>query len=129
VENHGQLSAPIAVLPSASGSSVSSAPVAVQELNGTALLRLSGSKLRKVSRIGMNNSTMSWEDVVKLSNLSQVNIELEIACPDDYISYSHDVRKYLEKSEYLLKECSDEFNSEAARQRREIPAGMQQGNQ
>ena len=72
---------------------------------------------------------MSWEDVARLSDLSQVNMELAIVWLDDCIRYSQEARKCLENSGYLLKEFSDEFNPEAAGQRREIPARRQQGKQ
>jgi hypothetical protein len=61
---------------------------------------------------------MSWEDVARLNDLSQVNLELAIAWLDDCISYSQETRKYLEKSGYLLKKCRDEDNREAPGQRR-----------
>ena len=67
---------------------------------------------------------MSWEDVARLSELSQVNMELAIVWLDDCISYSQEARKYLEKSGYLLKKCRNEFNHEAPGQRQGIPARM-----
>ena len=72
---------------------------------------------------------MSWEDVARLSELSQVNMELAIVWLDDCISYAQEAIEYLEKSGYLLKKCRNEFNHEAPGQRREIPARMQQGKQ
>ncbi len=72
---------------------------------------------------------MSWEDVARLNDLSQVNLELAITWLDDCISYSQDATKYLEKSGYLLKKYDDDVNPEAPRQRRDIPASMQQGKQ
>jgi len=72
---------------------------------------------------------MSWEDVARLFNLTQVNLELAVAWLDDCISYSQEAIEYLEKSGYLLKKCNDEVNPEAPRQRRDIPARMQQGRQ
>jgi hypothetical protein len=56
---------------------------------------------------------MSWEDVARLSDLTQVNMELAIVWLDDCISYLQQVRKYLEKSGYALKKCHDELNREA----------------
>ena len=72
---------------------------------------------------------MSWEDVARLSDLSQVNMELAIVWLDDCISYSQEARKYLEKSGYLLNKRLNEDNHETPGQRREIPARMQQGKQ
>ena len=72
---------------------------------------------------------MSWEDVARLSDLAQVNMELAIVWLDDCISYSQEARKYLEKSGHMLKKCHDEVNHEAPGQRRDIPARMQQGKQ
>ncbi len=72
---------------------------------------------------------MSWEDVARLSDLSQVNLELAVAWLDDCISYSQEAIEYLEKSGQMLNECNDEINPEAPRQRRDIPACTQQGKQ
>jgi hypothetical protein len=63
---------------------------------------------------------MSWEDVARLSDLSQVNMKMAIVWRDDCIRYSQEAIEYLEKSGCLPKEWSDEFNSEAARERYEI---------
>jgi hypothetical protein len=70
---------------------------------------------------------MSWEDVARLSDLSQVNMELAIVWLDDCISYSEKARKHLEKSGHVLKKCCDEINQEAPGQQPEIPAHVQQG--
>jgi hypothetical protein len=72
---------------------------------------------------------MSWEDVARLSDLSQVNMELASVWLDDCINYSQEARKYLEQSGYLLKKCHDKVNHEAPGQRPEIPARRQQGKQ
>ena len=56
---------------------------------------------------------MSWEDVARLSDLSQVNMELAIVWLDDCIRYSQESRKYLEKSGHMLKKCHDEDNHTA----------------
>ena len=72
---------------------------------------------------------MSWEDVARLSDLSQVNMELAIVWLADCIRYSQEARKYLEKSGHMLKKCHDEDNHEVPGQRREIPAHRQQGKQ
>jgi hypothetical protein len=70
---------------------------------------------------------MSWEDVARFSDLSQVNMELAIVWLDDCIRYLQKTIEYLEKSGYLSKKCCNEFAHEAPRQRRDIPARMQQG--
>jgi hypothetical protein len=72
---------------------------------------------------------MSWENVARLSELTQVNMELAIAWLDDCIRYSQKAIEYLEKSGYLLKKYRNEFNHEAPGQRRDIPACRQQGKQ
>ena len=72
---------------------------------------------------------MSWEDVAKLSDLSQVNLELAVAWLDDCIRYLQEEREYLEKSGQMLNECSDEINPEASGQHRDIPARIPQGKQ
>jgi len=70
---------------------------------------------------------MSWEDAARLSDLSQVNMELVIVWMDDCISYLQEAIEYLEKSGYLLKKCHDKVNYEAPGQCLEIPARMQHG--
>jgi len=72
---------------------------------------------------------MSWIDVARLSNLTQVNLELAVAWLDDCIRYLQEEREYLKKSGQMLNECNDEINPEAPRQRRDIPARIQQGKQ
>jgi hypothetical protein len=72
---------------------------------------------------------MSWIDVARLSNLTQVNLELAIVWLDDCIRYLQEERGYLEKSGQMLNECHGEINPEAPRQRRDIPARIQQGKQ
>jgi hypothetical protein len=69
---------------------------------------------------------MSWEDVARFSDLSQVNMELAIVWLDDCIRYLQKARKYLEKSGHMLNKCHDEDSHEAPGQRRDIPARMQQ---
>jgi len=72
---------------------------------------------------------MSWEDVARLSDLSQVNLELAIVWLDDCIRCLQEANAYLEKSGQMLNECNDEINPEAPGQRRDIPARIQQGKQ
>jgi hypothetical protein len=50
---------------------------------------------------------MSWEDVARLNELSQVNMELAIALLDDCIKHSQEARKYLEKSGQTLNKCQE----------------------
>ena len=72
---------------------------------------------------------MSWEDVTRLSNLTQVNLDLAVAWLDDCIRYLQEEREYLKKSGQMLNECNDEINPEAPRQSRDITARMQQDKQ
>ena len=72
---------------------------------------------------------MLWEDVARLSDLSQVNLELAIVWLDDCVRYSQKAREHLEKSGYLLKKYRNEFNHEAPGQRRDISARTRQGKQ
>ena len=72
---------------------------------------------------------MSWEDVARLSDLSQVNLELAIVWLDDCIKYLQEEREYLRKSGQMLNECNDEINPEAPGQRWDIPACIQQVKQ
>jgi hypothetical protein len=72
---------------------------------------------------------MSWEDVARLGELSQVNMELAGAWLDDCIRYLQEAREHLEKSGYLLKICQDKVNNESTGQRPEITVRMQQGKQ
>ena len=65
---------------------------------------------------------MSWEDVARLNNLTQINLELAVAWLDDCIRYLQEERDYLKKSGQMLNECSDEITPEATRQSRDIPA-------
>jgi hypothetical protein len=85
------------------------------------LLRVSESSIQR----GRNTSAMSWEDVARLHNLAQVNMEIAIGWLDDCISYSQEAIEYLEKSGYLLKNSNDDVNSEAPPKRWKIPAPMQ----
>lgn len=88
------------------------------------MLRAGESRLQKASIRRSNNPAVSWEDVARLSDLTQVNMKLAIAWLDDCINYSQKARKHLEKSGYMLMKCHDEINHEAPRQRSEIPARM-----
>ena len=63
---------------------------------------------------------MSWEDVARLSELSQVNMELAIAWLDDCIRHSQEARKYLEKSGQMLNECQEGIYPGAPGKRCEI---------
>ena len=72
---------------------------------------------------------MSWIDVARLSNLTQVNLELAVAWLDDCIRYLQEEREYLKKSGQMLNECNDEVNPEASRQHRNIPARIPQSKQ
>jgi len=72
---------------------------------------------------------MSWEDVARLSDLAQVNMELAIVWLDDCIRYLQEERVYLEKSGQMLSECNDEISPEALGQHSDIPARIQQGKQ
>jgi hypothetical protein len=67
---------------------------------------------------------MSWGDVARLSDLSQVNLELAIVWLDDCIRHSQEAREYLEKSGYMLNKCLNEDDQEAPGQRQEIPERM-----
>lgn len=72
---------------------------------------------------------MSWEDVTKLCDLSQVNMELAIVWLDDCIKYLQEEREYLEKSGRMLNACHDEVSHKAPGRNPEIPVRMQQGKQ